>query len=321
MFLPRRVKSVAAGLAALACCVWSLAGAEEPGVFEFGIMGDAPYHGFEERAFDAMLAQTNRDALAFVIHVGDFKSGSAPCTDALFQARRALFDRSEHPFILLFGDNEWTDCEANRVAGTNPLERLSKLREIFAAGDQSLGRRTLKLERQSENAQYALFREHVRWEYGRVLFVGLNIPGSDNNWGDNKAPSAEYVARNAATVAWLQESFALAKRNQNAAVVVGMQADPSFSRPDGHKDRRGFEDVLGALTQLSIEFVKPVLLLHGDTHWFRVDKPLRDPLHPGKFVENFTRVETFGSPFVHWVKVRVDVSMPNVFTIKEAPRP
>ncbi|MEZ5801352.1 MAG: hypothetical protein R3D29_13940 [Nitratireductor sp.] len=46
-----------------------------------------------------------------------------------------------------------------------------------------------------------------------------------------------------------------------------------------------------------------VVIVHGDTHFFKVDKPrrTRSTLPP-----NFTRVQTFGSPNIHWVKVDVD---------------
>lgn len=307
----------------VACGVSPAAAQSEETAFEFAVVGDAPYSAREEREFEAMLAQINKGDFAFVIHVGDFKKSSSVCSDALFHSRRALFDRSEHPFVFLFGDNDWADCDSNTSAsaGTYPEERLAKLRALFAAGDQSLGRQRLKLERQSENPRYALFRENVRWRYRGVRFVGLHVVGSDNNWGDGDTPSAEYAARNTANLAWLRDTFDLAGRERDAAVVVAMQADPYFQKPIGHKFRRGFEDVLSALAELSAEFARPVMLVHGDTHWFRVDKPMSDPRRPGKNLENLTRVETFGSPFVHWVKIRVDISLPFVFTVKEMTEP
>ena len=50
---------------------------------------------------------------------------------------------------------------------------------------------------------------------------------------------------------------------------------------------------------------KPVAYLHGDTHLFRIDKPLYSKKSNRAF-ENFTRVETFGDPDTHWVRVTVD---------------
>jgi hypothetical protein len=50
--------------------------------------------------------------------------------------------------------------------------------------------------------------------------------------------------------------------------------------------------------------------VHGDSHYFRVDKPLLDD--QGRRLENFTRVETFGDNAatglndVQWVKALVD---------------
>ena len=71
-----------------------------------------------------------------------------------------------------------------------------------------------------------------------------------------------------------------------------------------------------------LAFGKPVVLLHGDTHFFRVDKPLfrsteAGPKNLGRQIENFTRVETFGFPEAHWVSVLVDLDDPHVFTFKE----
>jgi hypothetical protein len=54
-----------------------------------------------------------------------------------------------------------------------------------------------------------------------------------------------------------------------------------------------------------------VVLVHGDTHYFKVDKPLIDQAN---LVPNLTRVETFGSPNVHWVRVDVAPGSRTVFT-------
>ena len=47
-----------------------------------------------------------------------------------------------------------------------------------------------------------------------------------------------------------------------------------------------------------------MLLVHGDTHRHRVDRPLRDP-ESGATLANFTRVEVFGYPTMNWVRIRV----------------
>src|SRR5829696_1290160 len=82
---------------------------EGPERFSFVVMGDVPYSEEEEPLFEAMLRELDREELAFVVHVGDFK-GPEACTDALFEKRRAQFDASRHPFVFVPGDNEWADC-------------------------------------------------------------------------------------------------------------------------------------------------------------------------------------------------------------------
>ena len=60
--------------------------------------------------------------------------------------------------------------------------------------------------------------------------------------------------------------------------------------------------------------------VHGDSHYFHVDKPLLDS--QGRRLENFTRVETFGdnqgnsNNDVHWVKALVDPHSHEVFAFQ-----
>ena len=65
----------------------------------------------------------------------------------------------------------------------------------------------------------------------------------------------------------------------------------------------------------TLAFNGPVLMVHGDSHIFRIDQPLVNST-TGRFIENFTRLETYGTPDVHWVRVIVDLNDPNVFTFK-----
>src|SRR5207249_12006072 len=112
-----------------------------------------------------------------------------PCTDELFQRRKAGFDRLRHPLVYTFGDNEWTDCDRSVF---DPVERLNKLRDIFTLGTTSLGQPSMPLVRQSDDPNYRLYRENVRWTRDGVLFVALNIPGSNNGLGHNRKMDAEF---------------------------------------------------------------------------------------------------------------------------------
>lgn len=90
----------------------------------------------------------------------------------------------------------------------------------------------------------------------KVLFVG-NQPGSNNNRGRTTgafldATDAEYTARNAANLAWLNKAFDRMQADPNIkGVVIAYQSNP-FERYQS----------------------KQVLLVNGNTHYFRTDRPL-----------------------------------------------
>lgn len=295
-----------------------LTGAQSPGLtsarFSFAIIGDTPYSIGQEWIFAEMLKDIDREDLDFVVHIGDFKSGTSPCSDELFAKRLQQFQSVRHPFIYIPGDNEWTDCYRS---GANPLERLAKLREIFYPDDDSLGGRKFRLERQSTDPRFAEYRENVRWSIGSALFIGLNVTGSNNNLGRTPQMDAEYAQRGAANAAWLAEGFDVAKKNGHAAVFVAIQADPYFERaslrPASTTD--GYAQFRQELLAHVLDYGKPVILVHGDTHRYRVDHPLVDPA-TRKPVTNFTRIESFGSPNVDWIRVSVDPADPNLLAIK-----
>jgi len=124
----------------------------------------------------------------------------------------------------------------------------------------------------------------------------------------------------------------VANERRSAAVMIIAQANPGWDasdatraplrnpatlvESDGAPD--GFKDYLIALREQVIAFRKPVAYVHGDSHYFRVDKPFLSAT--GQRLENFTRVETFGNNAangnndVNWIKVTVDPRSREVFS-------
>jgi len=280
--------------------------AHHSGRFEFALIGDMPYtEEATTNLFPNLMREINAADLAFVVHDGDIKSGSSPCTDEVFRQRFAEFESFAHPLFYIFGDNEWQDCGGNKTNRFDPMERLAKLREIFIAGNSSLGRRKMPLTRQSD-----AYPENIRWSYHDVLFAGFNMPGDANNYG-----KPEFAARNEANCAWLKESFALGKREKRRGIVLIIQANPHFELHSTNQVRRGFNQWLKILEQETVAFGRPVVLVHGDTHYFRIDKPMETGKNRRR-VQHFTRVETFGYPDVHWLRVRVDPRDSNLFSFQ-----
>ena len=177
-------------------------------------------------------------------------------------------------------------------------------------------------------------RENRRWTVRGVTYVTLNLPGSCNNLCDTAPDTAEYTARNAANLRWLHETFAYAKEHGSAALMLISQANPGWdlsdatraplrdpkmlAQTDGQPD--GFVQFLTALRDEVTAFRKPVAYVHGDSHYYRVDKPFLDV--SGRRLENFSRIETFGNNpqngtnDVNWIKVRVDPRSRDVFSFE-----
>ncbi len=306
---------------ALLALVFGLAQAQP---LSFGLFGDTPYNAWERARLPELMAEMGREDLVFIVHDGDIKSGSSVCSDAVLRDILAVFQASKHPLVYVPGDNEWTDCHRSNNGSYDPLERLNKLRELFFQGDRALGQRAMTLQRQSDQAgvppAFAAYRENVRWQAGGALFVGLNLPGSENNYhGSTRkgGPVAEFVQRNAANQAWLAQGFALARAHKLAGIMVVIQANPEIEAAQSGKVLTGYHDFLKQLREETQGFAGQVVLVHGDSHQHQINQPLRD--NSGKVLANFTRVETFGSPQLGWVKATVDASDPQVFRF--SPRP
>ena len=61
----------------------------------------------------------------------------------------------------------------------------------------------------------------------------------------------------------------------------------------------------------TLAFRGQVALVHGDSHYFKMDKPLNGPADG--VLANFTRIETFGARNTHWVSASIDPDNPNLF--------
>ena len=202
------------------------------------------------------------------------------------------------------GDNEWTDCYRGPGGAYDPRERLGEIRRLFFGTSESLGRRKLRFSRQADSPRFRAYSENARWLSGGVVFATLNVPGSNNNLGEDRKDGRRPAERMAANFAWLEEAVARARKPDVRGLVIFAHGEPRFGSGGGKRD--GFTAYRAALRNHAQALGKPMLLVHGDGHRFRIDQPLRDS-RTRKRLANFTRVEVFGTPIVHWV--RIDVGM------------
>lgn len=304
--------------------------AEAAGGFSFALWGDMPYkRNGDDPGLKATIASLNAADIAFSIHDGDVKDGGSRCDDVVYTDALALFNRLTAPAIYTPGDNEWTDCHRLSNGGYDNLERLAHLRRVFFDQPRSLGQRTMPVTQQA-----APYVENLRFEHRGVVFATFNMPGSNNNRvaddeecgfksarkpADCLADNAEQEARDAANIGWLHEAFTQARQQGARGVVTVFQADPGFDLPETEVDETkspfytGYRRFMAALVAEAQAFPGQVLLVHGDMHFFKVDMPI---YIDRRQLTNLTRIETFGSPSLHWVKVTVDPADPRLFDIE-----
>jgi hypothetical protein len=92
------------------------------------------------------------------------------------------------------------------------------------------------LERQSAQAEFSAYRENSRWQTGEVLFVTLNLPGSNNN---HDATGSQRIPRSQpGNTAWLAQSFALARRSAAAGILIVIQGNPGFQAANAGRPQR-----------------------------------------------------------------------------------
>ena len=294
----------------------SLLGTSYAKELSFTAIGDQPY--FSNEAFRQLINRINQHPQSkFTIHVGDIKNGASVCSDETFLEVKKLFDGFEKPLVFTPGDNEWTDCHRASNGSYQQLERLEKVRSIFFQEGKSLGQQALQLENQSKlMPKYRSYIENQRWADQDILFVTIHQVGSNNNL-DYQVPGAiaEHQARNAANMAWLNNSFQLAKNKKYAAVVIAMQSD--IFDPRVPKES-GFKDFIQTISKLSASFKKPVLLIQGDSHQYVVDQPIKN--QAGETQENVLRLIVPGASLVDAVEVTIDTdkkTIQEVFTFNK----
>jgi len=320
---------------------------DDGGTYAIGLWGDLPYSDLQATTgVPNLIADMNSQKLAFTVHDGDLKAGNGTpgsttptiCSDALYVQALGFFNALRAPAMLTPGDNDWTDCDRPSNGGFNSLERLDHERAVFFSTPFSLGKKRMRQEVQATPLCLGVNGptpcvENRRWTHRGVTYVTLNIQGSCNNLCDTAPDPKEFAVRNAANIAWMQDAFRDARSRGSAAIMIVAQADPGWNladivgggplrdpktlaETDGQPD--GFQAFLVALRDEVIAFRKPVAYVHGDSHYFRIDKPFQDSA--GRRLENFTRVETFGdnqangNNDVNWLRVEVDPRSREVFS-------
>lgn len=370
----RVVAATAAGAVAVLTPAAIAGAATPPGGVTIAVIGDTPYGSAapggpqapDGTAFPNLAYTVNADAdVSLVVHLGDTKSGSTSCADTYYDLVKDWFNGTNgkgpglaDPLVYTPGDNEWTDCHRANNGGFVPTSngglpsgRLEVLRsKYFAAPGVTLGAGAPRvIDSQASVPAHSTFVENTKWVDANVQFGVVHVVGSNNGalpWFTQvgqtpQTPAqvadqtAELAARKAAALAWIDAIFDDAVANNRAGVMLGMQADMWDVFPGSALGQ--FDDIVTKIAQRSVAFGKPVLVMQGDSHIYKVDKPLDGSVasaalgalhpynpsaNPGLYppVPNLTRIVVPGSNGATpngldtWLKLTVDPNSTEVFS-------
>jgi len=323
------------------------------------VFGDWPYNQLLFDNAKLLVDSINSDPdVSLIIHVGDIHSGSMACTSADILPPisgsnpswnlhiYSFFQQFKEPLVYTPGDNEWTDCHKTKEFKSGaPLKELAAVRSLFFSHPgHTLGKEDKEVLTQAPHFDPAFstdqqYVENVMWEDSHVVFVTLNIPGSNNDtlawtngFTDPAHPTAqadEVATRNAANSQWLDQAFDAAEHQHARAVVVAIQADmfDPAALVAGGDGLDAYTPFVQHLANRAVHFGRPVLLLNGDSHLFEVDQPLANPasatgqIHHTPPVPNLTRITVQGSTNApaEWLKLSIDAHKPGVFSWVNVP--
>lgn len=282
------------------------------------------------------------DTLRFSMHAGDVKLSTKKCYEHKWFSRfEDLANSLDEPVFLALGDNDWTDCygdfDWSTFSTVTQTATLQYVRQRFYDQDFS-GKPRLGSNKESWTTTVATggkeYPELQRFLYQDIMFVVVHVVGSNNNrrstcfsWDSVETcffnwplffsdfcccqARAEYTKRNAKVNEFLKASFQQAKdAGAKGVVVLGQAHIVNFNKPPGVLFGDGFNEFWATLTSEALSFVKPVVYVHGDSHYFKEYIP------DAVGIPNLQALMVPGEDSIGWVSATIDGDASPVFSFK-----
>ena len=232
-----------------------------PAEFRFGVIAQ-PFAdpARDEPALRQMLDDTDADNLAFVL-VNGIKSFAEPCSDEIYEQRKALLDNAKNGVIVSVAASDWSECRYSdgRIAA---LERLNRIRDLYFSTDLSFGASKLPLTRQSSNAKFRDYSENSRWELNGITFATINLPANNNRYIAAAGRNGEFEDRQIANQDWINRLVTFAKRSKSIGIVIFCDGNPLAETSAAGK-RDGFAEIRQVLHAAASKFPGKILVIHN----------------------------------------------------------
>ena len=225
--------------------------------FSFAIFTDVPYPtkiNSEEQEYKKLIKDiseiNNAKIVDFFVHLGDIKAGMSPCKREQYELVGSTLRKCESPVFMIIGDNEMKDCSNQDLA-------LKWWKDEFLNLHNAVSN-NFEVKRQRERVGNFMFI------HKEVLFIGFH-----NTKGIIK-DTTHYNSDMDKNVTWLLKSFKQFGEKAKAAVIFT------------HAKPAKYFNFFKPFADQAKEFNKPILLLHGNRHFFEIESPF--------LAENITRV-------------------------------
>lgn len=253
------------------------------GTLVFSVMGDVPRSTSEDTLLQRQIAAHNKYSQSeFMFHVGDIKTGSTPCDEAVFIKVSGYLKALNVPTFIVPGDNEWNDC-------INPDQAWAFWSKYFIKFEDNW------VTHPPVEHQFG-FEENFAWISKDVLLIGINLVGGRIHDQDlwNK------MLNNSAL--WVDEQLRK-KGNMVKAAVIFAQAKP--------KEKHTL--FMDTFIKSAKNFTKPLLFIHGDGHVWLYDNPWLAP--------NLVRIQVDQGGIALPVEIRVNFDADSTFQFTRKPFP
>lgn len=265
---------------------------------KFAVFGDMPYDAkaandstisdkdvLEKDIIPRLKENAKSKTLDFLVHVGDFgrpeavylhKPEFSSCSE---QGRKRAFDQMERtdlPYIYTPGDNDWIDCMRAGFDFHDVKAIKNKLIKSYINNKSINSAKSLNIEHTESEA-------NVTWNLKGVRFATLHMIGSDNGYAGHTGSWDEVETRQKQNLKTLAKVFEDARNENSSAVVIFFHVDAFVGGADESRtleqicyDNQYYSEFCKQLKSKTIDFGKPVLIVHGDTNAYCYDKPFGD---------------------------------------------
>lgn len=234
----------------------AVAGSKE---FSFGVISYPQQNSAAASALRDAIDDNDAANLAFVVTNG-IKAAGEPCTDQLYNQRKALLQTAKNSVIVSPAAADWAECKSAN-GKTSAVGKLNRLRELFFNDDFSFGAARIPVIRQSANAKFRSYAENARWEMGNTMFATINLPANNNHYVSDAGRNSEFEDRLVANRNWLRRVFTYATRKKLSGIVLFCDGNPLSVV--GNSKRDGFAETRRYILGLAAKFPGNVLLVHG----------------------------------------------------------